>query len=262
MNNGKEKLSEKIRECFKSESLKSIKIFEYDITDSTNTRSRCYAEENQISCPCIFVAERQTAGRGRRGKSFDSSDGAGLYISFLLPSEQGDESYDMLTVHAAVAVHRTLSELCGIEPQIKWVNDIVLGGKKLAGILAEGVIDPASGRIAFAICGIGINLKKRSFPPELENIATTVEECGGALPKREAFIARLTEHLILGNRENDIDYYRKHSAVIGKTVTVKPLGAESYIAKAVGITDSGALSIICANGEKKELISAEISIKL
>ena len=101
-----------------------MKIFEYELTDSTNTRAKEYARCDRAEMPAVFIADEQSAGRGRRGRSFDSAKGAGLYMSILFrPSAEFDDAAK-ITVRAAVAASRAISELSGVEVGIKWVNDI------------------------------------------------------------------------------------------------------------------------------------------
>lgn len=239
-----------------------MKIFRYETTDSTNTRAREYAKLHGAIEPVVFIADGQTAGRGRRGRSFDSAKGAGLYISFLFCPEGTMFDAVRITVKAAVAVSRAIKSTFGLSVGIKWVNDIFVGGKKLAGILTEGEFDSA-GRLQYAVCGIGVNLMSRDFPPELFDIATTVEDNIGERPDREAFAEALIREFFAERCDEEImDEYRRHSLVLGKRVEVRRLSGESFFAEAKEIIDSGALAVVTDDGVREELISAEVSLKI
>ena len=129
--------------------------------DSTNLRLKEAARAGMASAPCLLIADSQTAGRGRLGRTFVSPPGAGLYMSLLCAPPAGTGSGGV-TILAAVAVCRAIEELTGLSPKIKWVNDLFLGGKKVCGILAEGLE-------AGVILGIGVNLisPPGGYPPEV-----------------------------------------------------------------------------------------------
>ena len=238
-----------------------MKIFRYEITDSTNTRAREYAKSENPHFPAIFIADGQSAGRGRRGRSFDSKRGAGLYISFLVKPSGAAQDAVKITAKAAVSISRTLERVLGLSVGIKWVNDIFVGGKKLAGILTEGEID-SEGGFAFAVCGMGINLLSREFPPELRDIVTTVEDNTGNVPDREELISVLIEEFLSERDDAEImTEYRRRSIVIGKKVTVNRISGQSFLATVLDITDSGGLLVEKESGEREELISAEVSLR-
>lgn len=239
-----------------------MKIFRYEMTDSTNTRAREYAKSENPQLPAVFIADGQSAGRGRRGRSFDSECGSGLYISFLFKPHGAARDAVRITLRAAVALSRALSRVCGLNTEIKWVNDILVGGKKLAGILTEGEID-SNGRLEYAVCGIGVNLNSRAFPPELTDIATTVEDSTGAKPDREALVEALISEFFSDTDDSEImEEYRRLSAVIGKSVEVHKLTGEVFSATAIAITDGGELVVEDGYGRRESLISAEVSLKL
>lgn len=262
LNEGQNAFAEEVRNKIGDKSLKNIKIFAYKITDSTNTRAKEYAVEDGAVFPAVFIADGQSAGRGRRGRSFDSAEGAGLYISFLFrPEEKGLDAVK-LTVRAAVETCAALEEVTGLFAQIKWVNDIFVGDRKLAGILAEGQVDSESGVFEYAVCGIGINLNKRTFPEELSKTVTTVEDETGARPDRAALAARLTERFFAKDGISVMEEYRRRSCVIGKELSVRRISGEVFSARAVSITDGGALTVIREDGQKEDLISAEVSVNV
>ena len=239
-----------------------LKIFRYDVTDSTNTRAREYARQADAVFPAVFIAEGQSAGRGRRGRSFDSERGAGLYISFLFRPEGRAADAVKITARAAVALARALDSVCGLSVGIKWVNDIFVGEKKLAGILTEGEINAQSGGFSYVICGIGVNLLSRSFPPEIADIVTTVEDETGKKTDVSVLSERLIKEFFRCGDADAMNEYKSRSILIGRRVTVNRLNGESFAARVIGITDGGELAVEKDGGEKELLISAEVSLKI
>lgn len=238
-----------------------MKTFRYEITDSTNTRAREYAKEHFADEPVLFVADAQSAGRGRRGRSFDSQKGGGLYLSLLFKPTGQECDAARITVRAAVALARALEKVAGLSVCIKWVNDITVGGKKLAGILTEGEICE-NGGFRYAVCGIGVNLYSREFPPELADIVTTVEDCVGIKADKDKLLEVLTEEFFSESGFSEIiGEYRKRSSVIGHRVEVRRISGEVFSAKAIAITDSAALLVETEDGRREELISAEVSVR-
>ena len=146
--------------------------------DSTNLFLKERVRAGNLSAPCLVLADYQTAGRGRLGRSFVSPPGTGLYMSLLLRPENAAEISKM-TVLAAVAVCRALEEITPLRPKIKWVNDVYIGAKKACGILCEAGLDFESGQMQYVVAGIGVNVGRMDFPPELNEIATSISnECG------------------------------------------------------------------------------------
>lgn len=230
-----------------------LEIFE--TLPSTNT----YIKEH-LALPhgATVIARSQTAGRGRKGRTFVSDEG-GLYMSLLLRRTLTAKTVGLLTSAAAVAVAEAIENLAPVSVQIKWVNDLLIHGKKVCGILAEGSV--ADG---WAIVGIGVNLAAVTFPKDLKEVATTVQnECGKTVSPA-ALAAEILNRLepILDTAEDGafLEETRKRSAVIGKDITVYR-GAETFPAHAVGIDQAGGLVIITQHGEET-LTSGEVSIRL
>lgn len=240
--------------------LQNAKIVYYEITDSTNTRAREYAKENEPLTPVVFIANAQSAGRGRRGKSFDSSAGAGIYISFLMPVGERQKDAASITANAAVKLCRALEEFFGISAGIKWVNDIYVNDRKLAGILAESVLSD-SGEIKYYICGIGINIFKRVFPDEIKEIAITVEEILGEKPDKENFLNSLISEFLSENKNDFIAEYRKKSILIGEDIEAHLFNGESFSAKVIDVGDNAELIVKTEDGKIKNLTSAEVSVR-
>ena len=155
----------------------NYKIEYFSTIDSTNTYIKNLLEKN-LNQNLIVVADSQTAGRGRMGRSFYSPDASGLYFSLTIDLQNKNITPAQITAFSGVEVCNTIKEFFNIEAKIKWINDIFINNKKVCGILAEGIIDYNTGKIAKVVLGIGINLykSKEDFPQEIQNIAGTVLE--------------------------------------------------------------------------------------
>lgn len=240
----------------------SPKTVLYDITDSTNRQARLFAEDNPDT-DAIFIANGQTAGRGRLGRSFDSEKDAGLYFSLLLHPEKTLADTVSVTAYTALAVCHAIERLCPVDAEIKWVNDVYLDGKKVAGILTESRLDD-KGSPSYVIIGIGINLVSRSFPDDIKNIATSLEDASGRRIDRSVLASLIIDEL-LGVTDpaspKHLEEYRRRSILIGKEVTVvKP--SESYSATVEDIRDGYKLKLTLENGEEELLSTGEVSIRL
>ncbi len=248
----------KIEENLAGLSITPPKIFFYDETDSTNTRAIEYAKSSQDKEAAVFIANCQSAGRGRRGRSFVSNRGAGIYISFLTFPKESGERATHATAGAAVCVARAVEALCSCKVQIKWVNDLYLGAKKLAGILTEGEMN-SDGSVAYQVVGIGINVYKSAISGEISSIATSLEEENGIAPDRSALAAQIIKEFMCADGDCYPEY-KARSLVIGKRVTVlKP--TESYEATALDINDDFSLSVD-RDGKTERLFTGEISLKI
>ena len=233
------------------------KIIFYSETDSTNTRAKEYALKAENKETVVFIADSQTAGRGRRGRSFVSEKGAGIYISILTFPNQSGADATKATAKAAVSLSRAIEALTDCEIKIKWVNDLYLGGKKLAGILTEGELRE-DGKIAYQVVGMGINVYKSAISKEISDIATSLEDQCEA-PDR----ARLSAMIIKEFLSCCDDYYAEYKArsfIIGKKVTVVKL-TESYEARVLDINPDFSL-LIDRDETKERLFTGEISLKI
>lgn len=246
------KLPEKFRNCA---------IVVYGSVDSTNTQAKKLALD-KASHGTIILAEEQTAGRGRYGKSFFSPRGAGLYMSVILKPEIGASDTQMITVAAAVAVCRAIERLTDKKPQIKWVNDIFLNGKKICGILSEAVTDFESGVIESLVVGIGVDcaMNEALVPLELRGIIGSLNVNGLS---RNTLAAEIAGELLelftkLGAKEI-IDEYRARSLMFGKEISFSR-GSERVNAKVKGISDNGGLVVMLESGEETTLNSGEVTI--
>lgn len=233
--------------------------------DSTN---RYLKEQAAAGAPAgtVVIADRQSKGRGRLGRSFFSPEEKGIYMSILLRPELELNRAVHITSMAAVAVARAIERVSGVTAQIKWVNDIFVNQKKVCGILTEAGIHPASETLDYAVLGIGVNVGTMEFPEELKEIATSVSnECGYEV-KKDVLIEEILKELEYWYPSlADAGFLaesKKRSILLGKEIRVVDALAEggSYPAKAVDLDDEGRL-IIEKNGVRSVLNSGEVSIR-
>ena len=151
------------------------RILVYDHLPSTNQTAREMAADGALD-GTVVLAHKQSAGRGRLGRSFFSPDGTGLYMSLILRRDLTAADALRLTPMAAVATAEAIEDMVGHKVDIKWVNDIYLDQKKVCGILTEGSVDPTSGRLAYAVIGIGVNITPPDggFPEEIRQVAGAI----------------------------------------------------------------------------------------
>ena len=243
--------------------VKSTPLFFYPEATSTNALAKQYAKECRNRTDTAFIAARQTEGRGRLGRSFSSLAG-GLYLSYLTYPDLAPEDTMRLTVYAAVSLCEVLEEMTGVSPKIKWVNDVYLNGRKVAGILTEGEFSPAENKFLYAVVGIGVNLHRRAYSPELAEIATDLESVCGIRVSIGDFAARLVEKLArFGTSDPNqyIEYYRNRCFIFEKTVKITFTDGRSFTATAKDIDNQGALIIEKENGSIERLFTGEVSVK-
>lgn len=235
---------------------KELKVYTFDEIDSTNSEAKRQVL-NGVTMPSLFVADRQTMGRGRRGKSFFSK--GGLYMTLAADVGWSAEQTVKITTIAAVAVAKAIEKLTDQEVGIKWVNDIYLKGRKICGILAEAVYDN-DGRIKVVIIGVGVNLNVKGFPDDISDIAGSL-----ICPTLDKMVlAEEISHRILDIIENNSDYmeyYKARSVVLGKPIAFLKNNVW-YDGVATDINDAGELVVMCDNGKTEILSSGEISLRL
>ena len=236
-----------------------------DEIPSTNTALKQLGRQG-VPEGVVLVADRQTCGRGRSGRSFFSPSGCGIYMSLLLRPDMLPENAALLTAAAAVAVSRAIKDVCGANPQIKWVNDIFVNNKKCCGILTEADIDPATKKISFAVVGIGINVMppKEGFPCELSGIAGPVLDTYDASVRPRLAAEVLNRFMQLyhaGDTAAFLQEYRDRSMVIGQNINILK-GDSVAPAFARGINDNCDLLVVHPDGREEALSSGEISIRV
>lgn len=239
----------------------------YKTISSTNTVLKARAAEGAEEGLALIAGE-QTAGRGRMGRSFYSPADSGLYMSLLLRPRIAAREATGLTACAAVAVAETIEALSGRAAQIKWVNDVLLDGRKVCGILSEASLDCESGELAYVIVGIGINAVRpaESFPEELRQIAGAVFE-RAEIPELRARLAagvldRLMDYAAAPNSEHCFEAYRSRSLVLGKPVKLLIPGREPECAEALALNRDYSLQVRLPDGSERAVSSGEVSVRV
>lgn len=241
-----------------------LKLF--DRVSSTNDLAKQDALHGAVD-GTVYLAEQQTAGRGRRGHTWVSEPGSGIFLSVLLRPTLTPQDVLPLTLMTGFAVCGTLQRVCHIEPSIKWPNDILLQGKKLCGILAE--MSTTEHAIRYVVMGIGLNVSNQQFPAELQGLATSLQlETGRDWDRGELIGAILTDwekayldFLQPGGRERMLVAYRSCCSTLGKPIAVLQ-GDRSFSAVAQDIAPDGALLVQEESGKIRPLQAGEVSIRL
>lgn len=253
---------ENIEKYLKFKNIFDISIFE----EVTSTNALLKQDANESGEGRIIIAEGQTAGRGRFTRIFHSPKKCGIYMSILLKPDFAAENAVLITAAAASAVAEAIEKLTHKKAQIKWVNDVLIDGKKVCGILTEGSINAKSGNLDWAIVGIGINafMPPNGYPDEIADIASAVFDF-----YNEDLIDRLTaqvinifwEYYLSLSDKTFYKGYKERMAVLGKEIKVLKSDTVKS-AKAIDIDDACRLLVEYQNGEREYLSSGEISIKL
>lgn len=237
-------------------------ILRFDQLESTNTEALNQAKRGADEGLCV-VARQQTAGRGRHGRIWISEKDAGLFFSLVLRPHIEMRFLPLVTLMTAVAVHDTLETLYKIDCDIKWVNDIHARGKKISGILAETCETPKGLAV---IVGIGINLKSANFPPEIAEIATSIETETDTAPNAENLLQKMTFFLseycnILygtnGAEKIRGEWTNRSSYAFGKNVKVV-LDKETIHGITCGIEENGALRVRQDSGEIRSIHAGDV----
>lgn len=231
-----------------------LEIRVFDDIDSTNNEAKRMLASG-FSGNALIAAETQTMGRGRKGKSFYSPAGTGLYLSLILQENEMTDKVSLLTIVTACAVLRALKKKTNVDIKLKWVNDLFIGEKKAGGILSEAITDLESGSCEAVVIGIGINLMETAFPKELENVAVSL---GTDVP-RNTLIAEIVKELMAADwahPEKEMEFYRENSLVLGRTVYYNGVAVT-----AEDIDDTGALRIRYEDGREETIRGGSISIK-
>jgi len=231
-----------------------VAVYAYEELDSTNNEAKRQVVRDSGSA-ALYIADSQSTGRGRLGRSFYSPSDSGLYMTLSLPVNGGISGIQRLTCAAAVAVCEALYELSPLSPRIKWVNDIYIGSRKVCGILAELITDEDNHPSA-VIIGIGVNLTTASFPDELADKAGTVGDI-----EPEALCAGITDRL-MDMYYGDGGYMERYADlcfVPGQDISYSDRDGVHH-AHAIGISPDGGL-IIIEDGVQKTLSYGEISVR-
>lgn len=238
----------------------NIITLKFDTIDSTNTVALNHARQGASEGLCI-IALQQTAGRGRHGRTWVSEKTAGLYFSIILKPKMPMHSLPLITLMAGVAVHDTLQEF-GLDPDIKWVNDVLVDEKKISGILAE-TTETDSGLAV--VVGIGINLTSQNFPAEIAETATSIHDITGRTISPDEAAATLTkflsyfyEILLANGGAKIIDEWRRRSSYYSGKPVRAVTGNETIQGTTDGLEPNGALRIKKPDGTTAVIQAGEV----
>jgi birA, biotin-[acetyl-CoA-carboxylase] ligase region len=214
----------------------------------------------------VVIANEQTQGRGRRSREFVSARDEGIYMSILLKINGKQRDIRLLTICVAVAVSKAIENICKLNAEIKWVNDIYCNGKKICGILTEAILSVELQELDTVIIGAGINTG--NVPFEIKKFATSIREENGMCGIRNELIAEVLnqfEKAYLDYVENDkldeiIEHYDSKLFIKGKKVIVATTESE-YIATVLGVDNTGALIVEAKNKEVQHIATGEIKLK-
>lgn len=243
------------------------RVVSYEITDSTNTRAKQLAEEGAVH-GTLVVANMQTAGKGRRGRSWQQEEGSVIAMSLLLRPTFSPDKASMLTLLAAHSVAGAIEAVTGLPAAIKWPNDIVINRKKTVGILTEMSLGVEQAAIDYIVIGIGINVNNTAFPEEIRDMATSLYLEKGERVSRSVLIAESMRRL-------EVDYeaflktedlsailpdYNAHLISMNKEVRVlDPKGEYTGISR--GMDAQGELLVERADGEIIKVYAGEVSVR-
>ncbi|HAN20733.1 MAG TPA: biotin--[acetyl-CoA-carboxylase] ligase [Clostridiales bacterium] len=245
----------------------TAKQFRIDIRkslSSTNTELKKLAASGE-KAGLVLIANEQTAGKGRMGRSFYSPADSGIYMSVLLRPNLTSDKAVLLTSLVAVSVVKAIEQVSGITVGIKWVNDLFLDDKKIVGILTEGGIDMENGMLEYAVVGIGVNVFTENFPMEISNIATSViDKANEKKFSRSLLAAEILNQLALDlpklESMSHIPEYKKRSILIGKEIYVIKNSLQ-IPAVALDIDDNASLIVKYEDGKIETLSSNDVSIR-
>lgn len=245
--------------------MENKKIIYYKQLDSTNTEIARLAAEGAVH-GMVVVADAQTAGKGRRGRQWESPAGENIYMSILLRPDCAPDRAPMLTLVMAYSVAKVIRELGFLDVQIKWPNDLVLSGKKICGILTEMQLKDTE--IDYVVVGVGINVNTSKFAEELKDTATSLYLESGIVSDRETLVESIVEYFDEAYRQflktQDLSFlkeaYNDMSVNVGREVRVLEPGNE-YTAYAQGINTEGELLVRTAEGEEKRIYAGEVSVR-
>jgi len=243
---------------------RDIRVFEE--TTSTNDVIEKFARDGVKEGVVVF-AESQTKGRGRLGRKWMSPARKGLWFSVLLRPDLRPQATTQVTVASATALRRAIELQTGLKPEIKWPNDILLGGKKVAGILTE--LNAELDRVKYVILGMGVdvNLNPSEFPEDLRDQATSLKaELGRAVPRAELAVAILREldadyaRLSLGGFSTVADEWESHCSTIGRDVAIM-IGEREVRGRAEALGEEGALLVRTEHGHLEPIVGGDVTIR-
>ncbi|MBO6040740.1 MAG: biotin--[acetyl-CoA-carboxylase] ligase [Oscillospiraceae bacterium] len=247
---------------------KELDLRVYRTIGSTNSVLKALAADG-APANLALVAEHQTAGRGRMGRSFYSPSGTGLYLSLLLRPAAPAAKAMYITACAAVAASLAIEELAGRSTRIKWVNDILIGQKKVCGILTEAGIDADNGMLRYAVIGLGINVLEPDggFPPEIAGIAGAIlERDRDPVPDIRCRLAagvldRLCEYTGAPDDPAVFEAYRERSFLLGRDISILRPGVKPVPAHVLDLNRDYSLHVRLCDGSLADISSGEVSVR-
>ena len=256
----------RIANCLPSNHPWKEQVLVFDSLPSTNTHAIALAKAGAPE-GTVVIARHQTAGRGRMGRSFLSPLDSGLYMSLILRPHCPAQQLMHLTCAAAVAACDAIEALTGTRPGIKWINDLVLENRKLAGILTE-LGFTGDGLVSYAVVGMGINLHHTpgQLPPELESMVCSLQSATGQAPELPQLagamicsMEKMNQQLFSCRREI-MERYKADCITLGREVKIiSPQGTRQ--GKALDLDQDGALTVLLPDGSKENISSGEVSIR-
>ncbi|HFI0107748.1 TPA: bifunctional biotin--[acetyl-CoA-carboxylase] ligase/biotin operon repressor BirA, partial [Streptococcus suis] len=226
-------------------------------SDSTQLDAKQGIEAGHAS-PALYLAPYQNKAKGRFGRPFYASKSGGIYMSLRLSPNVPFLEFKPYTILAAAAVVKAIQSLCDLDVQIKWVNDIYLGQKKVAGILTEAISSMENQRVTDVIIGVGINVHIDDFPKELRQSAGNLFDDQPPFTRNQLITAIWKAFLETDDKEL-IALYKEKSLVVGQQVSFVENQVE-FKGTAIAVTDTGNLVIQLDNGKAKIISSGEISL--
>ena len=243
------------------------RIVVLDTVDSTNNLAKELARKGAWD-GSVFIADRQSAGRGRLGRSFLSPAGAGIYFSMVLRPGCRPQELMHLTCAVGSAMCDAVERACGFRPGIKWTNDLVVGSRKLGGILTELSVDPVTQLVDYAVVGIGINCRQQpeDFDESIRHMACSVEMVTGKPMLRSTLAAEMIRSLyemsgrLLTEKDAILEDYRRDCITLGREISVvRGISIRHGVAKSVD--EDGALVVDFDDGTTEAVSSGEVSIR-
>lgn len=232
--------------------------------DSTNEEAKRAALAGK-SAPRVFLAEVQTAGKGRLGRVWEGGHNQSVQMSLLYRPERIKDASAGLSFAAALGVCRAVVKTCGLEPKIKWPNDVVLGTRKICGILIETAL--CGERMQYAVAGTGVNVSQESFDGELSERATSLSMASGYPVDRAQVAAemvneciRCTEQFMVGGLDALMDEYRARSVVLGRDVSVV-IETGNVHGKCTGFGRAGQIEVRTPDGRTLEFMANDVSVR-
>src|ERR1700682_743171 len=239
------------------------RIYHFFKTDSTN---RVAMELGHAGEPegAVILAEEQTAGRGRAGRAWHSERGTGIYVTLLLRPRLAPVQAPLLTMMAGLSAHAAVQAITGVSVDLKWPNDLLIGGKKAGGILTEMYAEPS--QVRFVIVGIGINVNQDKFPGELGGVATSLRAETGRAQSRLELLVRLLREF-----EKDYDRFLHEgvASVVKRFETVSSYAhgtrvritndGESFLGTTAGLGPEGLLQVERDDGKVVTVIAGDVT---